>query len=43
LRLIKLAARVIELKTEVKIHLPSSARDQAIFAALLDRLPRLVT
>lgn len=43
LRLIKLAARVIELKTQVKIHLPSSAPDQAIFAILLDRLPRLVT
>jgi len=26
-----------------KIHLPSSAPDQAIFAMLLDRLPRLVT
>src|ERR1700751_4917184 len=43
LRLIKLARRVIELKTQVKIHLPSSAPDQAIFAMLLDRLPRLVT
>ncbi len=43
LRLIKLAARVIELKTQVKIHLPSSAPDQAIFAMLFDRLPRLVT
>lgn len=43
LRLIKLAARVIELKTQVKIHLPSSAPDQAILAVLLDRLPRLVT
>jgi len=43
LRLIKLTARVIELKTQVKIHLPSSAPDQAIFAMLLDRLPRLVT
>ena len=43
LRLIKLAARVVELKTQVKIHLPSSAPDQAIFAMLLDRLPRLVT
>jgi hypothetical protein len=43
LRLIKLAARVIELKTQIKIHLPSSAPDQAIFAMLLDRLPRLVT
>jgi hypothetical protein len=43
LRLIKLAVRVVELKTQVKIHLPSSAPDQAIFAMLLDRLPRLVT
>ena len=43
LRLIKLAARVVELKTQIKIHLPSSAPDQAIFAVLLDRLPRLVT
>jgi hypothetical protein len=43
LRLIKLAARVVELKTQIKVHLPSSAPDQAIFAMLLDRLPRLVT
>ena len=42
LRLIELAARVIELKTQIKIHLPSSAPDQAIFAVFLDRLPRLV-
>jgi hypothetical protein len=43
LRLIKLAVRVVELKKQIKIHLPSSAPDQAIFAMLLDRLPRLVT
>ena len=43
LRLIKLATRVVELKTQIKIHLPSSAPDQRIFALLLDRLPRLVT
>jgi hypothetical protein len=43
LRLIKLAARVVELKTQIKIPLPSSAPDQAIFAMLLDRLPRRVT
>ena len=43
LRLIKLAARVVESKTQVKIHLPSSAPDQAIFAMLLQRLPRLIT
>jgi hypothetical protein len=43
LRLVKLAARVVELKTQIKIHLPSSAPEQAMFAMLLDRLPRLVT
>jgi Transposase DDE domain group 1 len=43
LRLVKIAARVVELKTQLKVHLPSSAPDQAIFATLLGRLPRLVT
>ncbi len=42
LRLLKLAARVVELKKQINIHLPSSTPDQAIFAMLLDRLPRLV-
>jgi hypothetical protein len=43
LRLIKIAARVVELKRQIKIHLPSSAPDQEIFHLALDRLPRLVT
>lgn len=43
LRLLKLAARVVELKKQIKIHLPSSAPDQAVFTLLLDRLPRLVS
>ena len=43
LRLIKIAARVVELKTQIKIHLPSSAPDQRIFHLALDHLPRLVT
>jgi hypothetical protein len=43
LRLVKIATRVVELTTQLKIHLPSSAPDRAIFAMLLDRLPRLVT
>jgi hypothetical protein len=43
LRLIKIAARVVELKTQVKIHLPSSAPDQPVFRLVLARLPRLVT
>jgi hypothetical protein len=42
LRRLKRAARIVELKKQVKIHLPSSAPDQAIFATLLNRLPRLV-
>jgi hypothetical protein len=43
LRLIKIAARVIELKKQIKIHLPSSAPDQRMFHLALDRLPRLVS
>jgi hypothetical protein len=43
LRLIKIAARVVELKRQIKIHLPSSTPDQAICHLALDRLPRLVT
>jgi len=41
LRLIKIAARIVELKTQIKIHLPSSAPDQAIFRLALDRVHRL--
>jgi hypothetical protein len=43
LRLIKLAARVVELKTQIKVHLPTSAPDQPSFRLVLERLPRLVT
>ena len=43
LRLIKIAARVVELKKQIKIHLPSSTPDQSVFAIILNRLPRLVT
>ncbi len=43
LRLIKVAARVVELKTQVKIHLPTSAPYQRSFRLVLERLPRLVT
>jgi hypothetical protein len=31
LRLVKLAARVVELKTQIKVHLLSSAPEQTIF------------
>ena len=43
LRLVKLAARVVELKRRIKVHLPTSAPDRAIVRLVLGRLPRLVT
>ncbi|MGH6783960.1 MAG: IS1380 family transposase, partial [Sphingomicrobium sp.] len=43
LRLIKFAARIVEMKTKIKVHLPTSAPDQAVIRLLLGRLPRLVT
>lgn len=41
-RLIKTAARVVEIKTKIKIHLPTAAPDQAIWHLALGRLPRLI-
>jgi hypothetical protein len=41
LRLVKLAARVVELKTQVRLHLPTGAPAQAILALVLGRMPRL--
>jgi hypothetical protein len=43
LRLVKLAARVVEMKTQIKVHLPTSAPDQTVVRLVLGRLPRLVT
>src|SRR3954462_7765126 len=43
LRLIKIAARVVELKTMIRLHLPTACPDQAILRVVLGRLPRLVT
>lgn len=43
LRLIKIAARIVEMKTRIKIHLPTSTPDQAIWHLALGRLPRLLT
>ena len=43
LRLIKVAARIVEMKTKIKVHLPTSAPDQSILHLVLGRLPRLVT
>ena len=41
LRLIKLAVRIEVLKTKVRLHLPRATPDQALFALLLERMPRL--
>jgi len=43
LRLIKIAARVVEMKSKVRIHLPTSCPGQEIMRYALERIPRLVT
>ena len=43
LRLIKIAARVVEMKTMIRIHLPTSCPAQDILRYALERIPRLVT
>jgi len=41
LRLVKLATRVVALKTRVMLNLPSSCPDKSILRLVLERLPRL--
>jgi hypothetical protein len=41
LRLIKLAVRIEVLKTQVRLHMPRATPNQALFASLLTRMPRL--
>jgi hypothetical protein len=43
LRLIKVAARVVEMKTQIRMQLPTSCPYQPILRAVLGRLPQLVT
>ena len=43
LRRIKIAARVVELKTMIRLHLPTACPDQALLRVVLGRMPRLVT
>jgi hypothetical protein len=40
---IKIAARVVEMKTMVKVHLPTACPVQGILRLVLTRIPRLVT
>jgi DDE family transposase len=39
---VSLVVRVVELKRQVRLHLPACTPDQAIFAQVLGRLPRLI-
>ncbi|HME86691.1 MAG TPA: IS1380 family transposase [Roseiarcus sp.] len=43
LRLIKIAARVVEMKTMIRVHLPTSCPGQEILRFALGRIPSLVT
>lgn len=43
LRLIKIAARVVEMKTMIHVHLPTACPAQDILRFALGRIPRLVT
>src|SRR5271166_2003533 len=43
LRLVKIAARVVEMKTVIRVHLPTSCPGQEILRFALQRIPRLVT
>ncbi len=43
LRLIKIAARVVEMRTQIRVHLPTASPAQAILRHVLSRIPRLAT
>jgi hypothetical protein len=43
LRLVKIAVRVVEMKTQVRLHLPTACPYQAILRTVLGRIPRLIT
>jgi hypothetical protein len=43
LRLVKIAARIVEMKTQIKVHLPTAAPDQAILHLVLAHLPRRIS
>jgi len=43
LRLIKIAARVVEMKTQIRLHMPTASPVQTILRIVLGRIPRLAT
>jgi alpha-D-ribose 1-methylphosphonate 5-triphosphate synthase subunit PhnH len=42
LRVIKMAARVVEMKTQIQLQLPTNCPYQPILRAVIGRLPRLL-
>jgi len=43
LRFVKIAARVVEMKTMIRVHLPTSCPGQEVLRFALSQMPRLVT
>lgn len=43
LRLVKIAARVVEMKTMIRVHLPTACPGQEVLRFALAQIPRLVT
>jgi hypothetical protein len=43
LHLIKIAARVVEMKTKIRLHMPTSYPYQDILRIAFARIPRLMT
>ncbi|WP_435656750.1 IS1380 family transposase [Brucella pituitosa] len=43
LRPIKIAVRVVEMKTQIRLHLPTSCPSQNILRLVLERIPKLAT
>ncbi len=43
LRLIEIAARVVEMRAQIRIHPPIASPAQAILRHVLGRIPRLAT
>ena len=43
LRLVKIAARVVEMKTMIRVHLPTSCPGKEVLRFALSQIPRLVT
>ena len=43
LHLIKLAARIVETRRQILVHLSTACPEQTVLRLLMERIPRLVT